>query len=89
MALAVQAAIFGDFGDAVHHQHRGRGKLGIAGAEQLAARAGQKGVLVEGCRKICHVPPQKLCRMPPQNRSAPLTSRPMKVQGAGLTKVCN
>ena len=50
MALAVQAAIFRDVGDAVHHQHGRFGKLGIAGAEKFAPRAFEKGVAVEAVR---------------------------------------
>ena len=41
-ALAVFAAGLGDFRDAVEHQHRRQRQLGIAGAEHLAAAAGQQ-----------------------------------------------
>ena len=41
-ALAVLSAGFGDLADAVEHQHRRQRQLRIAGAEQLAAAAGQQ-----------------------------------------------
>ena len=40
-ALAVFAAGFRDLGDAIEHEHGRQRELRIAGAEQLAARAGQ------------------------------------------------
>src|SRR6516165_188498 len=40
-AFAVFAAGFRDLGDAVEHEHRRQRQLGVAGAEQLAPRAGQ------------------------------------------------
>ena len=42
LALAVRAAGLGDAGDALEHEHRRQGQLGVAGAEQLAAAAGQQ-----------------------------------------------
>jgi hypothetical protein len=47
MALAVLAPVFRDVGDAVHHQHRRLGQLGVARPEQLSARAGKQVVAVE------------------------------------------
>ncbi len=41
-ALAIFAAGFGDFADAVEHQHRRQRQLGIARPEQLAPAAGQQ-----------------------------------------------
>ena len=41
-ALAVLAAVIGDRGDAVEHQHRRQRQLGIAGAEQLPPGAGEQ-----------------------------------------------
>src|SRR5260370_37162652 len=41
-ALAVFPAGFGNFGDAIEHQHRWQGQLSIARAEQLAPAALQQ-----------------------------------------------
>src|SRR5690606_20432827 len=51
-ALAVLAAFGGDLGDAVEHQHRGRRQACVAGAEHLAAGAGQQLVAIKGGRSI-------------------------------------
>jgi hypothetical protein len=47
LALVGAAALFGNPGDAVEHQHRRQRQLGVALAEQFAARAGQKPLQVE------------------------------------------
>ena len=47
LALVEQAAGIGDTADAVEHQHGRQGQLGIAGAEKLAARAGQQRLKIE------------------------------------------
>ena len=52
-ALAVLAAGLGDLGDAVEHQHRRQRQLGVAGAEQLAAAAGQQIFVVETVLADC------------------------------------
>ena len=41
-ALAIFAAGFGNFADAVEHQHRRQRQLGVARAKQLATAAGQQ-----------------------------------------------
>src|SRR4249919_2139717 len=46
-ALVEIAAFGGDFGDAVEHQHRRRRQARIAGAEHLAAGAGEQLLAVE------------------------------------------
>ncbi len=57
-ALAELAAIFADFGDAVEHQHRRQRQLRIAGAEHLAAAAGQQILVFVTAAPIQHrVPP--------------------------------
>ena len=45
-ALAEGAAGLADLGDAVEHQHRRVGQLGVARTEQLAAGAGQQFFIV-------------------------------------------
>ena len=42
LSLAVSAAVLADPGDAVEHQHRRQGQLGIARTKHLAAGAGQQ-----------------------------------------------
>ena len=42
LALAMQTAIGVDGGDAIHHEHVGKGKAGIAGAEHFAVTAVQQ-----------------------------------------------
>ena len=54
VALAGAAAVGGDVGDPVHHQHRRRRKLRIAGAEHLAAGAGHQPVVVDARRPAGH-----------------------------------
>ncbi len=55
MALAVRASVVRDVADPVHHQHRRRGKLGVARAEQVAPGTGQQRRLVKAGR-ICRHP---------------------------------
>ena len=56
-ALAVFAAGLGDLGDAVEHQHRRQRQLGVAGAEQLAAAAGQEVFVVKARTPLLHPHP--------------------------------
>src|SRR6185312_12441992 len=53
-ALAVRAAGFGNFRDAVEHQHRRQRQLRIAGAEQLAAAASQQVLVLETVSPLVH-----------------------------------
>src|SRR5690606_30788907 len=46
-ALAVAAALGGDFRDPVEHQHRRRGEARVAGAEQFAPGAGEQLLAIE------------------------------------------
>src|SRR5581483_2279144 len=56
LALAMGAAVLRDTGDALEHQHGRQWQLGVAGAEQLTAPAGQQvGVLVAR-RALVHCP---------------------------------
>src|SRR6185312_11421887 len=55
IALAIVAAVLGNAGDAVEHQHRRSGQLRVARAEHFAAPAGQKGFVVEGRRTLAHI----------------------------------
>src|SRR5690606_459397 len=54
-ALVEGAAFLADRGDAVEHQHGRRGKLGVARAEQLAARAGQQILVIVARLSLGHV----------------------------------
>jgi ubiquinone/menaquinone biosynthesis C-methylase UbiE len=51
----MKPTVFGDVGDAVHHQHGGFGKLGVAGAEKFATGAFQQVVTVKSGRIAGHV----------------------------------
>ena len=56
-AFAVFAAGLGDLGDAVEHQHGRQRQLGIAGAEQFAAAAGQQVLVAEAAAPVRHSGP--------------------------------
>jgi hypothetical protein len=43
----VLAPLFLDFADAVEHQHWRERQLGVTGTEQVAARAGQKVIVIK------------------------------------------
>ncbi len=53
-ALAVLAALLGNFGDAVEHQHRRQRQLGVAGAEKFPAAAGQQIFVFEAMTLAFH-----------------------------------
>ena len=58
LALAIFAAIGGDGGNAVEHQHRGHRQLGVAGTEQIAPGAGQQALKVKTGfpQRLAHFP---------------------------------
>jgi len=51
----MRAAITGNLGDAIHHQHGGRRKLGVAGAKQVTCGTFQKVVFVKAAWKLGQV----------------------------------
>ncbi|MDT4865255.1 hypothetical protein FQZ97_1000470 [compost metagenome] len=54
IALVELSAGFGNFGDAVHHQHWWQGELCIAGTEQLAACAAEELFIPVARFLFCH-----------------------------------
>ncbi|GGH06771.1 hypothetical protein GCM10007420_24240 [Glycocaulis albus] len=54
LALAILSAFAGDVGDAVHHKHGGKRKLGVAGAEKPALSALDQTIIIEAGRVLGH-----------------------------------
>ncbi len=52
--LADRTAFFRNLGDAIKHQHRRQGQLGVSGTEHLSAGAGEQPLHVE-TRFACRV----------------------------------
>jgi hypothetical protein len=54
MSLPVRSAITANFGNAVHHQHRGLGQLRVTRAKKLATGAFQQVFFIEAGREVSH-----------------------------------
>ena len=54
MALAIGAAIGGNLGDPVHHQHGRQRELRVAKAKHFAAAAGKQAFVVNAGGAVCH-----------------------------------
>src|SRR5262245_48672753 len=78
---AVLAALFLDLADAVEHQHRRQRQLGVARAEQLAASAGEKVLVLELIPSLWH---RTLSFLPASEGGFPNTDGgPSKARRAG------
>src|SRR5690606_33130628 len=88
-ALAIFAAGLVDLGDAVEHQHRRQRQLCIAGAEHLAAAAGQQVLVLVAVLPLVHsvlflvptgAPARRL--VPPH----PLRRKRQRIQASNITR---